>query len=67
MFVSKKSTDNRRSVISSHTDKHESDLSYLSFSPEFIFLGNYISIVDILTILINLHISMVVLSLDKLI
>ena len=67
MFVCEQSADEGGSVVSTHTDQHESDFSGMSFSFEFVFLLGDFSVGDIVAVLVDFYIVVVVGRLNKIV
>ena len=67
MFISQKTTNNGGSIVTSHTDQHETNFTRVSFGFKFVIvLGNF-TVSNILSILVNLNEGMVVSWLNELI
>lgn len=67
MFISQEATDNGGSIVTTHTNQHETNFTRVSFGFEFVFLLGNFTVSDILSILVNLNKGMVVWWLDELI
>ncbi len=64
MFISKQTSDQSGSIVSSHANQHKSDFSGVSLGLELVLLLGDFSVGNVVSVLVNFYIVVIVGGLD---